>query len=212
MGRKLIVPDLECTEKKPESKFKNPREEYIYSEDPISIDMLAKKWAWKKNCSRFTLNQKSRHQYWKQVRKNFWDECAKKREEEFHKQIVTKDVEELVEASRRHKQLGQTMQGLFHTSIKKEKGKTYLIRSDGEEIPLKAGDVIRAGKEGFEIERKALGYTDQVVQISFAEDVMSQVFDIVCKYIDDPSVVRNIQADLDVIRKKHQEKLEEFKP
>ena len=210
MGRKLIVP--ECVEEKVESKFKNPREEYIYSEEPVTVKDLSKKWSHKKNCSLPSLQQKSCNEHWKRARKFFWDECAKKREEEFHKQIVTKDVEELVEASRRHKQLGQTMQGLFHTSIKKIGGKTYLVRSDGEEIPLKAGDVIRAGKEGFEIERKALGYTDQVVQISFAEDVMSQVFDIVCKYIDDPSVVRNIQADLDVIRKKHQEKLEEFKP
>ena len=79
----------------------------------------------------------------------------------------------------------------------------------GELKPVDALRVaIQAAKNGIEIERKALGLADQVINIQFVKETAKEFITIVAKYVRDEGVLKNISEDIQLMVERETSNLE----
>lgn len=192
-------------------KYPTPRDEYVYSPEAVSLSELAKRWKGEPGCGYGNLEKRCRLDGWVAERDKFWGGVRKRMAEQAQAEIADRMKDSIVEANERHMEQGQMLQTVGQTLVvkfasKREDGTTPMddIRP-GEGLRIAA----RASKDGVDIERKALGLADRVVQVQFAKETAAEFVEIVTKYVSDPDVLENIAKDVDGIVERHRVGLEE---
>jgi len=210
----VIVPLSKEPIKRPDLGFKNPREEYIFADpsEALSMPEVARRWA-AKYPKRYTedgiLKAATVHN-WRGERENFLEYINRERTRIYGQKMAELKADELIEATKRHRNLGNTLQNLLWNKLKYEKGEMLLMHN-GQSVDIKASDIIRAAKEGVAIERKALGLVEMVVNVQFAEELVNNYTQVVSKYVTDPVLLRSIGRDLESVLTAKYEQLENFK-
>lgn len=216
-SKKESIVNRVCKPKK-EDKFVRPCErylipenEYVQSPEPVTIKELSRRWKGVESCSHSNLIRKCHQEKWPEKRKQFWSNVREKTENKLEDKLADGMASAMIEANVRHIREGKKLQSFGSSCFRKKEDGGYEIidPSTGETISMKVvGDVVRMLKEGAELERKALGMADQVVNIKFARDKGRQFVDIVTKYVDDPVILKNILDEFNDIIQKESEELD----
>lgn len=202
---------------RPPLAFADPREEYIFTRQPI--DKVADKWSGQKGHTRESVLKRHQTEGWDDQKQDYERVLVNERAAAFARKVADIESDEIVGAVKRHRQLGFMYQQvpISKQRVVEHRGDDGKVRKEvvfvdgGERVPLTGSDICRFGKEGVAMERRALGLADKIVQVQFAETFITEVWTVVAKYVDDPSVQRSIGRELEERLHKQFEMLEQQK-
>jgi len=206
MGRKRSKEKSRKKEPKATGSYLDPKDEFLYSPNKITIRDLAKRWKGKKGCSHSVLSKKAWREGWVERREEIWKDIRAKVRDEYVSEIATKMKDSIVDANERHINHGQVMQGVGVKTIKQFHEKVGSIEKPENALRV-ASTMI---KNGVDIERKALGLADRVVKIKFAKEIGKEFVQIVTKYVHDEEVLSNIAREIDGVVEKKTDELEDI--
>lgn len=175
--------------------YPTPRDEYILSPEPIALVDLYRKWKAKGivRTSKTNFELKCKKENWVSERKIMQERIRERAAKKYVDRMAGRMESSWFDATRRHMDIGKGMQA---------KGAKVLFQLVDEQ-DIKASESIRMLKEGVDIERKALGLADQVVQFQFVQEVSGVFMEVVGNYVTDPDVIENIAKDvLDYVKNK----------
>lgn len=205
--------------------WKSPHDEFVYGREELTIEQIAEKWHGKHKKIKYLSKDihgdqcdqvwdreeiltMYRRQDWEFTRKHFQRSTEIRTVQRYQEKLVEIDAQELADATKKHREVGNRLINIFmrHT----EGGR--FVDEHGNPLEVKPTDVIRSGKEGVGVERKALGLADDAVRIEFINKVCCIVNETIVKYVDDPSVLRSIGKDLERDLRKVIDVPDEIKP
>ena len=210
-------PDLAPVEIRPSEEWKSPHDEYVYNLATPGLDEVATRWGNNKipGLSRSNIFHKANLEKWTDQRKEFQSSLKLQTEQKIHDRLSDEMSEVVLEANRRHATIGQKLQTIGLQCVTKKataKGDRLVFENpvSKEDYFFKSvSETLRSISLGVEIERRALGLADQVVQVKLVRDIIKSVADCVTKYIDDPVVLDNLMRDFEEIVRKSEENLED---
>jgi hypothetical protein len=199
----------------PDTAFRDPREEYVFT--TIRFGELLLKWDGKLGHTEDSMRRRMAAEGWDRQKEDFAKVLANERAVQFARKLADDESEELHKAIKRHRQLGVVYQQVPITKqrIVESTGADGMVRKEiifvdaGERVEMTASDIRNFGKDGVAMERKALGLADEVVRVQFTEEIVSEVWSCVTKYVDDPATLRNLGADLQAVLMRREEALEQ---
>lgn len=195
--------------------FLNPRDEYVYSLEDITIKELAEKWKGKPGCSFRRLLDRSTEEKWVQKRQEYRIKIAKKQNLLIEKTAIEKKQELIEEIRLNHHKLGNlfinTSGALFNdrvdqTTICPHCKKKVNVPFRERMSPQAA---IRAGQVGVDIQRKGLGLDDLHFHFNETKQVIFNVMEVIQKYVTEPDLYKSIKRGLFEIVRREQANLDE---
>jgi hypothetical protein len=191
--------------------FLDPHDEFVFGEQDRSVLDIADRWAKSKE-ERDSIVVKARIEKWENQRKMHMEALGRERARKYREGLAGVETEELVEATKKQRLLAKSLQTVYTSYLKRSsEGQVYFSDRHGVDMECKVSDLIRALEKGINLERKILGFSDEVVRVQIAADVSEDVFEVVSKYVDDPAVLRNIGRDLEEKLAKRYEFIQELK-
>ena len=201
-------------EESPTNEYPDIKTEYVYSPEMPSLEHLSIKWKKHKACSKSAVLHRAAKENWTELRRKFHEGAQQKAFDLAQQKLAQEMSESVIDANRRHVQLGRALQTIGASAFKKGPAGHLVVVDNADEkqppIPFKsAKDAAQFVRDGTELERKALGLADQIVKVQMARDLARKTVEVVGKYVTDPDVLENIGRDMEIIVGAEEEILDE---
>jgi hypothetical protein len=135
---------------------------------------------------------------WEEQRQIFLKYVNREKALVFGKKLAELGATDLMEADRRQRSLGMSLQMIGRGAIRIDQQNPLNSRLEqmGKTLELSARDVAYLIKTGAEIERKAFGMVQQASDVVYAEQFTNLVVQVVNKFVVDPETKRNIGTEV----------------
>lgn len=186
-----------------EQRYASPRDEFIYSEKPISIKELYRKWKGHPEGRHFnTLSKVSKKENWHRQREDFWIEVNVRAKERMIEDFSERRKSVVLEANKFHVKIGRDMQVIGMKNLVNE--------TTRKPVDMKPGEAVRAVKDGVAIERKGLGLEDRYFIVRHTEKVVQRMLMVIKKHVTDVEVLENVAREFEMIVGEENSKLDEL--
>ena len=198
-------------------KFTDPKWEFIYSPDSLTLDEVAEHWKGYKGCSISRLQQRSSSEHWMRLRAEHKEKMEREIAARLSKDAASERAEQISKARKVHFNVG---------SLLMERGAKFL--QDGKPVSrecphckqpitirLAPADMMRPSdgrafiKDGVDIQRKGLGLDEAQVNVLQLGEMVNVVVAIIQKHVTDLPTYKAIRYDLLALHKTAEKDLEE---
>lgn len=208
MGRRRSTGRVVRRGKRP-GKWMSPREQFIFSLEPVSVAGLAKMWmGYPQGCSEKTMQKKCNEGRWREKRKEYQARVMEETTRKFQEKDSDNRTEMLKKSFTMHVKEGQALQRIGMEVLVKVRNVIAATEDGG----MKPSEALRAISQvvskGVEIERKGLGIADRVEVEYRTTEIVREVIQVLEVIITDPDVMAEAVYRLQQIGKKDREELQ----
>lgn len=197
--------------------YLDPHDDFVFNPEQPFLDAVVERWAGKdKSSTKFTeklIRERHSGERWDEQRRVFLQYVNCEKAAVFGKKLAELGANDLMEADRRQRGLGMSLQMIGRAAIHIDRENPLNSRLEhlGKTMEMSARDVAYLIKTGAEIERKAFGMVQQVADVVYAEQFTNLVVQVVNKFVVDPETKRSIGAEVYQALMQQHEALEENK-